>query len=98
MVSVEVLDPDHYHVLILALRNVLSTEIAEITMAQLVDGLPLADTAWGTSGNVVLEGHPIIIHETLCDGSLEKTKTFRDAFDPAILRFDSRVRRYPGND
>lgn len=42
-VSVSVLDPDRHKIFKQALSNVLSTELAEFTMAQLVDGLPTID-------------------------------------------------------
>ena len=90
-VSVELLAPEHYHTLVQAIRNVLSTEVAELTMAQLVDGLPLASSGWDARGTLLIRDHPLTRHETLCDGALEQTKGFRDAFDPAILRFDSHV-------
>jgi hypothetical protein len=44
----QALDPARYHILRRAIQKILSTEIAEDTMAQLVDGLPVRDTAHGT--------------------------------------------------
>ncbi|KAK4675964.1 hypothetical protein QC764_507860 [Podospora pseudoanserina] len=40
-VSIEVFDPDHYHLLVKAIQNILSTELAELSIAQLIDGVPL---------------------------------------------------------
>lgn len=91
-VSVELLAPEHYRILDRALRNVLSTDLDELTMAQLVDGLPLASSGCRARGSLIIRGHPLLQHGSLCDGALEQTKAFREAFDPSILRFDSTVR------
>lgn len=90
-VSMQLLAPDHHHTLVQAIQNVLSTEVAEITMAQLIDGLPLMSTAWNMRGNLLLRSHPLSSHETLCEGVVEQAKAFRSAFDPAILSFDVSV-------
>ncbi|KAK3290881.1 uncharacterized protein B0H64DRAFT_49151 [Chaetomium fimeti] len=89
--TVEVLDVDHYHPLVRAIRNVLSTPLAEVTYAQLIDGLPIVDTVWDMRGSLLLRGHPLIDHDRLCEGALERALRSRDTFDPAILRFDSIV-------
>lgn len=90
-VSIEHLAPSHHATLVEAIRNVLSTELAELTMAQLVDGLPLESWVWNARGCLLIRGHPLIGHETLCEGALEQTKRFREGFDPAVLRFDAPV-------
>ncbi len=94
-VSLEVLEPEHYHILVRAIQNVLSTELAELTMAELVDGLPLASTGWGAAGNLLCRDHPLNEHKTFCDGVIDQTRAFRDAFDPRILQLDSWVCRPP---
>lgn len=91
-VSVELLDPEHYEILVQAIRNVLSTELAETTMAQVVDGLPLASSGWEARGSLIIGDHPLTKHETFCEGVINQTRAFRDAFDPAVLQFDSSVR------
>jgi hypothetical protein len=90
-VSVELLSPEHHHVVNQALQNILSTDLAELTMAQLVDGLPLASSGWDARGSFLVGDHPLTAHENLCDGSLEQTRAFRDAFDSSRLQFDSSV-------
>lgn len=90
-VSLEVLEPKHHHILVRAIKNVLSTELAELTMAQLVDGLPLTSTGWDAQGTLINWDHPLIQHEALCDGVMDQTRAFRDAFDPRILQLDSSV-------
>lgn len=87
---ISTLDDDHQKILKRSLSRILATEIAEITYAQIVDGLPLYLVAYDSDappwGN-----HPIKSHPDLCPGVLEKTREFRDNFDPEILQFDSRV-------
>ena len=91
-VSVELLDPEHHEILVRAIRNVLSTELAETTMAQLVDGLPLASSGWDARGSLIIGDHPLTEHKTFCAGVIDQTRAFRDAFDSRVLRFDSPVR------
>ncbi|KAK4247304.1 hypothetical protein C7999DRAFT_14649 [Corynascus novoguineensis] len=94
-VAIEMLDPGHCKTLTQALYNVLSTDLAEVTYAQLIDGLPTISTVWEGRGIWAPRGHPLLNHSKLCKGALERTRMFRDEFDPAVLRFDSLViRRY----
>jgi hypothetical protein len=67
------LDADHRDALYRAVKATLASNIAEITMAQLVDGLPRTDIAWEARGNFLIRGHPIEDHEQLCKGVLETT-------------------------
>jgi hypothetical protein len=68
-----------------ALTNILSTDLAELTFAQLVDGLPLWDVVFGLSEYGLVEEEPVYNHRTLCPGVLEKTRAFRAAFEPGKL-------------
>lgn len=90
-VSIEVLDPEHYHALVKAIRNILSTELAELSIAQLIDGLPLMISVFESRGCLIGKGHPLLEHETLYDGALQQAKQLRDGFDPAVLSFSSKV-------
>jgi len=92
--SIDVLDKEHRSVLVRAITRVLSTNIAEITYAQIVDGLPLAEVAQDTSrGAGIHDDHPLHdAHTKLCDGVFEQTRDFRDNFDPSILKFNPTVR------
>ncbi|KAK4244154.1 hypothetical protein C7999DRAFT_17550 [Corynascus novoguineensis] len=90
-VSMEVLGLDHHHLQTRALRNILSTELAEITYAQLFDGFPTLDTAYSKRAYWMYDGHPLHDHPKLCEGSLERARVFRDNFNPAVLLFDSLV-------
>lgn len=90
-VSVQLLGPDHYEPLVGAIRNVLSSDLAELTLAQLIDGLPLIDTVWDMKGALIRRGHPLISHNALCEGAMEQANMFRDTFDPAALQLYSPV-------
>jgi hypothetical protein len=87
-----VLDLDHCHPLVRAIHNILSTNLADITFAQLIDGLPLVDTVWDMRGSLLIKGHPLIDHDHLCESAMEQVRIFRDTFNPTMLRLDSHVR------
>ncbi|CAM1507741.1 Fc.00g045890.m01.CDS01 [Cosmosporella sp. VM-42] len=90
--SLSILDEEHHTLADTAISNILSTDIAEITYAQIVDGLPLVSVLEDAYGDAILANdHPIRKHKALCPGVLEKTKAFRAEFDPDSLRFDSRL-------
>src|ERR1700761_8607370 len=92
-IKMDLLPKAHCDVLIRALHNVLSTDIAEVTYAQILDGVPLAEVANDRySPHFIDLRHPVQQHTSLCPGVTEQTKAFRSSFDPAILEFDSRVR------
>lgn len=91
-VAIDVLDLDHCHSLTRALRNVLSTDLAQVTYAQLIDGLPTMDTVYDMRGYMILEGFPLLAHEKLCEGAAERARLFCATFDPGALQFDSLVR------
>lgn len=91
-VSVSTLGPDHFAIFKQGLRNILSTELTEFTMAQLVDGLPTIDTyRENRSARNLVGDHPIKSHEHLCEGAIERTREFRDSFDPSVLEIKSSV-------
>jgi hypothetical protein len=89
--SMDVLDERHHQILSRAINRILYTDEAELTYAQIVDGLPLYDVACDRNPDIPRAGHPLEKHTQLCPGVLDKTKSFRDSFDPNILTFDSRV-------
>ncbi|KFA56062.1 hypothetical protein S40293_00044 [Stachybotrys chartarum IBT 40293] len=90
-VSAVDLDTDHRDVYSRAVKVILATDVAETTMAQLVDGLPRADVAWEARGNLLTKAHPLADHEQLCTGVLEMTQSLRDGFGPETLSFDSQL-------
>ena len=87
------LDGEHRQTLERAIRRILATELAEITYAQIIDGLPTGDVAY-ESYNPIYGDHPInSAHDKLCPGMLEKARQFRADFQPDILTFNSKVRK-----
>lgn len=86
----------HYDIFVRAIKHVLSTEISEITLAQIVDGLPLSaverDTY--TSSGYLCGDHPLHEkHQQLCPGVLEKARQLYAEFDINSLQLSSNVSR-----
>lgn len=93
--SIADLDGEHRHLLIRAITRILLTELAKITYAQIVDGLPIADVAYDSRVQPY-KGHPIDhSHEDLCPGMLDKAQEFYRNFQPEVLTFRSQVRLIP---
>ncbi len=92
-------DPSSPHSTILgrAIFNVLSTDLAAFTYAQIIDGLPTADVAWDRRFPDLPGVHPIGRHEELRPGVMERAREFRRRFDPSMLSFDPKVRGKPTN-
>ncbi|KAI0138883.1 hypothetical protein GGR57DRAFT_488819 [Xylariaceae sp. FL1272] len=84
-VPVTNLDHEHFSVFDRAVKNVLGTDQSLMAMAQLIDGLPLDEVARSALGARLCDGHPIYQHKTLCEGVIEGTKAYRDAFDSSML-------------
>lgn len=87
----EVLDPNHQNVFATAMSNLLSTEIAEQTFAQIIDGLPLKDVAFNMRMREYTRDDPVFSHVELCPGVLERTRMLRDTFDPKLMRLRTDV-------
>lgn len=83
---------DRFTVFRRAVTNVLSTDLAVETFAQIIDGLPIADVAWDSRRPSVSGNHPLDEHEELCPGTMDKARELRDGWDPALLKFDPKVR------
>ncbi|KAL6361371.1 hypothetical protein LRP88_04839 [Fusarium phalaenopsidis] len=84
--SIDILDGDHYDLFTRAITRILSTEIAELTYAQVIDGLPLTQVIYESRGGKLPKGHPLhSAHQELCPGMLDKTRQFREEFEPEIL-------------
>ncbi|KAK1764961.1 hypothetical protein QBC33DRAFT_579903 [Phialemonium atrogriseum] len=82
----------HRDIFARAVSNVLATELAKITYAQIIDGLPLASVAEETESNLLPDRHPLFdVHTELCPGVLEKTEEFRAQFDPGSLELDANL-------
>lgn len=89
--SVDALDAAHRDALTKAISRVLSTKLAEMTYAQIVDGLPLESVA--RDGMDLESGHPFLDahHVELCPGVLERTREFRANFKAEKLEFNAKV-------
>ncbi|KAG8164489.1 hypothetical protein KVR01_006407 [Diaporthe batatas] len=77
----DILDVQHGSAAILAITNILSTSRAEITMAQLIDGLPLRHIAKEGRGHTIGIGHPLQEHRELCEGALDRARAWVGALD-----------------
>lgn len=91
LISCENLDGDYRDVLYQAIRNVLATDIALTTYAQIIDGVPVSSVASDQYSNRYIPGHPIKSHVALCPGAQEEAEKMRVGFDPGSLRFSSTV-------
>ena len=89
--SLDILDSHHAQTFRQALMNILMTEHAEFTYAQILDGLPTEDALLESWRG--MRTHPVfeLKHATLCQGSLEKARDFRSRFDPLHLSFGVNV-------
>jgi hypothetical protein len=90
-IALDRLEGYHYHTLSSALHNVLHTDIALMTYAQIIDGLPTADVVWDRYSGSYEPSHPINNHKTLCKGALDKAKGFRAQFSMADVMVDLMV-------
>jgi hypothetical protein len=90
--SIGILDDQCHELVARALRNTLSTEIAQSTLAQIVDGLPLLSVLEDTHRGLELKSdHPFLTHESLCPGAFEKIKEILSTFKIENLEFDTSV-------
>lgn len=87
--SIRGVDIDHYEAFLTALTNILQTKIAEHTYAEIIDGIPTADTWYAYRGfrHDIIEGHC-----DLCPGVLDTARQFRTDLNPEDLTIDSTVR------
>ncbi|KAF5570641.1 hypothetical protein FPHYL_1067 [Fusarium phyllophilum] len=90
--TIHTLNQAHQDTVTSAIARILATDIAEITYAQIIDGLPLGEVAFESRGGMPHQNHPINhCHDELCAGILDKAREFRSRFDPHVLKFDSRL-------
>jgi hypothetical protein len=94
------LPQQHRDVFEQALRNVLSTETAQMTYAQIIDGFPTTSVVRDRrgSGMNIDHDHPVFKtkHDTPCPAAWERLKEFHSSFDMDVLSMDTRVwRTYP---
>jgi hypothetical protein len=87
------LDAHHLDALRRAISNILATDLALTTFAQIIDGLPLYKVAWDKRTPLLHRQHPINHHITLCSGVLEKAREIRANFNLDTLTFKPEVCR-----
>ncbi|KAK0670277.1 hypothetical protein QBC41DRAFT_390009, partial [Cercophora samala] len=86
------LDAEHRSYLVRAINNVLSTQLALFTYAQIIDGLPIGDVAWDQRDPPLEGDHPLATeHEELCPGAMEKAREVCPRWDTEMLRFNPKV-------
>lgn len=93
--SIDILDEPHRDAVARAISRILSTEIAETTYAQIVDGLPLPEVLNDAYGNLLSPNHPAYQHTHLNPGTIDTVRRFREEFDPQVLQFDNPVSDLP---
>lgn len=87
--SLSSLDMEHLASFKQAMANLLSTPNAELTYAQIVDGLPISQTY--LMDHWFYEAFPVLGHEELCPGIMDKTHDFCSQFDVMSLKFEPKV-------
>lgn len=87
--SLKSLDVEHLASFKQAMANLLSKPNAELTYAQIVDGLPISQTYM--KDHWFYEAFPVLDHEELCPGSMDKTRDFCSQFDVISLKFEPEV-------
>lgn len=93
MLSLEDLDVEHLQPFRRALFNVLSAPVAEFTFAQIVDGQPTSSVY--ADDHFFRDGLPVMQHDDLCPGSLERTQAFRSGLDILAFKFESSASNPP---
>lgn len=85
------LDEAHQNAFNTAVMNILSTKIAESTFAQILDGFPLQDVAFGNVGHLNTIYDPIFKHTALCPGAMDRATQFRASFSPKEVEMEVEV-------
>ena len=95
MARLDILDSEHYRIVWQALINILSTELAELTFAQILDGLPTEQSLFESCDTIY--DHPVcqIRHINICEGYIDKAREFRSQLDPLALLFSENVGTAP---
>lgn len=82
----------HVGVFSRALFNVLTTDVAELTYAQIIDGAPLSNVIQDTYGPNLSDQHPVYDeHPEICPGVLDRIRQIYADFDASILEFDNKA-------
>lgn len=74
------LDDSHNSALRRAISNVVHTNLAIATYAQIIDGLSTEDVAWDRSRHKLRAAHPLSDHVALCSEILDKLNAIKADF------------------
>lgn len=88
---IELLDDTHCSALQRAINNLLDTNLAFATYAQIIDGMPTEDVAWDRTTHRLQTSHPLVDHSKLCPGVADKLDAIKADFQIDSLKFDHRV-------
>lgn len=92
LVAIQQLPDQHREILVRAIHNVLSSPIAEITYGEIIDGLPLGETATDAYNRSLCPCHPLMQERVeLSPGVIEKAQKLHSEFQPALLTADPNV-------
>ena len=92
----EKLRTPHREILTRAIANVVASQIAKETFAQIVDGLPLSNVAWDSYSGCLCSLHPLLDeHKELCPGVAEEAQKLCFSFDTSTLLMSSKVKKTP---
>lgn len=91
-VSPEMLDTKRRDMLARAINNVLATEDALFTYAQIIDGLPTADVGFDSRSPGLYGDHPLDEHEELCPGAMDKAREVCPKWNLSMLAYNPDVR------
>lgn len=91
MTDISYLDQHHAQAFKNAATNLLSTEIAELTYAQILEGLPTEQVV--IDGYTFMEDHPVFTlkRETVSGAFIQKARDFRSRLDLSHLAFEANV-------
>ncbi|KAK4147302.1 uncharacterized protein C8A04DRAFT_34038 [Dichotomopilus funicola] len=85
------LDGEYQRLLVRAINRLLSTELAEFTFAQILDGLPTGEVAYDSLA-IPYGDHPIgTVHDELCPGMVDKLILAYRASSPNSSDFQTRL-------
>jgi hypothetical protein len=89
--NISMFGDDHAACFKQTLARLLSTEVAETTYSEILDGLPTIDSF--REFHFRQKEHPVDVldHASLCPGVAERTRQFRQDFDPAQLQLSPTV-------
>lgn len=89
---IENLPDQHRKALARAVSNVLSTSNAEVTFSQILDGLPIRETALDTYQGGLCPGHPLLDERfEVSAKALEQIRQLRENFDLGKVQIDHEV-------